>query len=652
MPGLDGLRGLAVVVVVLFHAGHLTGGYLGVDLFFVLSGYLITSLLLVEGTASGTLGLARFWGRRARRLLPALGVLVVGVAAYAAFVAEPEELHRIRWDGIATMLYVANWREIFGGSDYWALFTAPSPLAHTWSLAIEEQFYVVWPLVVVGVLWWVGRRRSRADAGEPEGAEAAGRSLGRNMLVLCAVLAAVALGSQAWWQSVAGWNRVYFGTDTRAFALLCGAGLASFTAWRGSRAVVPPAPTATRRRRGVLEAVGCAGAVFLAAAFVFMSGSSTFAHHGGLASCSVAGAAVIAAVSHPRPGLLARALSFRPLVGIGLISYGVYLYHWPIAVWLSSERVGMSGWPLLALQSAVTLAVAVVSYRFVEQPIRHRSGWSLRRVALMPSVGFVAVGALLLLATVAALPRSTDVSPAALAAAARSSGRDGRPSIMIIGNSVAWYLAGDGFDEVTTRPSIRFVNNGHPNCQYPMTDRLWDQDGSTKGPGEIHACKHRWFETAEAYRVSKVVFVRSGVDPARIRIDGAFADPCSATYEDYYAATLRADIDRFARLGATTVLVTSIPSKVHFGQSPDYYRSYLRSVACGNDVLQRVAAADTEHVQLVDLEAHLCSPSGSCAETLDGTVLRKDGTHFKGRAARLVAAWILSRVGIEATPDS
>ena len=142
ITALDGARGAAVIAVLLFHGGVLKGGYLGVDLFFVLSGYLITSLLLAETARSGTIGLGGFWARRARRLLPALFLMLLAVCAYAIFIAKPTELNQIRGDFLATLGYVANWHLVLAHYDYWRLFTSPSPLNHTWSLAIEEQFYV------------------------------------------------------------------------------------------------------------------------------------------------------------------------------------------------------------------------------------------------------------------------------------------------------------------------------------------------------------------------------------------------------------------------------------------------------------------------------------------------------------------------------
>jgi len=158
VPALDGLRGAAVAAVLLYHAGYLDGGYLGVDLFFVLSGYLITSLLLAERDATGQIALQAFWIRRFRRLMPALLLMLCGVALYAAILARPIDLPGIRGDGLATLFYVANWHTIRQGTSYWAISLAPSPLQHTWSLAIEEQFYLAWPFVVYAITRVAGSR--------------------------------------------------------------------------------------------------------------------------------------------------------------------------------------------------------------------------------------------------------------------------------------------------------------------------------------------------------------------------------------------------------------------------------------------------------------------------------------------------------------
>ena len=254
---LDGVRGIAVVAVLLFHADKLAGGYLGVDLFFVLSGYLITSLLLAEARTTGRVKLLGFWARRARRLLPALFLVLVFVALYAAVIADPSELHRIRIDAFATLSYVANWRFVFGNFDYFALFASPSPLNHTWSLAIEDQFYLVWPLAFTGLLAWGRRRDGRSDA---DPTVTARRTFWMS-LVLAVGSAALALGL---WSAYGNANRIYYGTDTRAASILLGAALGAFLAWKG--------PAKTPRARRALEAGAVVGAGVLAVAWYRLSG--------------------------------------------------------------------------------------------------------------------------------------------------------------------------------------------------------------------------------------------------------------------------------------------------------------------------------------------------------------------------------------------
>ena len=218
VPALDGLRGAAVAGVLLFHADHLLGGFLGVDLFFTLSGFLITTILLQEATRTGAIRLGAFWARRARRLLPALFALLIAVAVYAAVWARPTELGAIRSDAFATIGYVANWHSIFAGHGYWDLFAAPSPFRHTWSLAIEEQFYLVWPLLVLLLVRCVRSARRRPPA-------------------LFGVSVALAGASLVWMGALyrPGHDpqRVYLGTDTRVGSILLGAALASLLLWRG-----------------------------------------------------------------------------------------------------------------------------------------------------------------------------------------------------------------------------------------------------------------------------------------------------------------------------------------------------------------------------------------------------------------------------------
>ncbi len=353
----------------LFHAGvqAVGGGLLGVDVFFVLSGYLVTSLLLGEHARTGTIRLRQFWARRARRLLPGLFVLLAGVCAYARWVGTGISPAVLRGDALSTLGYVANWHYITAGQNYFNRYAPPSPLLHTWSLAVEEQFYLVWPIVVLLVL----RRFGRRGLGWTAGLLAAGSA---------AVCAALYLGG-------ASVNRLYYGTDTRAQSIMVGAALAL---------LVPMAKDAgwSRQPSRLIGALGIAGAAGLAFCLHAVQGTGPFLYEGGFLLVGLSTAAVVAVtVVRPRD-LLSRLLSWGPLRYTGRISYGLYLYHWPVFLLLTYPRTGLSHLPLLVVRFAVTFAVADLSYRFIETPIRTRQPLVLRwRSSRRPSPALVGLAA-------------------------------------------------------------------------------------------------------------------------------------------------------------------------------------------------------------------------------------------------------------------
>jgi len=359
LRALDGLRGVAVLVVVLYHfsPGILPGGFIGVDMFFVLSGFLITSLLVNEWEGTRRISLPAFWSRRARRLLPALFLVLIVVGFYAVFIAHAVEAQHVANDGLAALSYVANWRFIASGQAYIQTYTnqAASPLRHMWSLAIEEQFYLLWPLLVAGIGLVVARGPDRAGRRR--------RRLRRTLVTVCAVLgAASVLRMVTLYQPGGDPNRVYYGTDTRAFVLLIGAALGAWTAG-------VPIVTSPRARR-LLVGVGCISAGALVAVMATVTTNSPWLYEGGYGLLAVAIVVVLAAAAQPGRNLLARLLEWRPLVGLGLISYGVYLWHWPATVWLTTHSTGLSGFALFTLRAVTTLGVSIASYVLVEQPIR------------------------------------------------------------------------------------------------------------------------------------------------------------------------------------------------------------------------------------------------------------------------------------------
>jgi peptidoglycan/LPS O-acetylase OafA/YrhL len=389
LPGLDGLRAFAVAAVVAYHLdfGWAQGGLLGVGVFFTLSGYLITDILLGHWDKKGRLGLRDFWLRRARRLLPALFVMLLVVAIWVNTL-DRAELPGFRGDVVASALYVSNWWYIAEHASYYAQFAPPAPLDHLWSLAVEEQFYLIWPwLVLFGVLLFgrlsVGKGKRNAGGaggggggagggGTGGGAGGAGGGAGGGYLsartrywmagVTLALAAASAVEMAVLFHPGTDPTRVYEGTDTRAFGLLFGAALAMV--WPTRRARVPKAAT------WLLDFAGVAGLAVIGVLIWRTNEYSAFMFRGGLVLLSLATVLVVAAVAVPG-GLLGRALGWGPLRWTGVRSYGIYLWHYPLIVLTAPALIaGGLNTPRAATAAVGSVVVAALSWRFVEEPIR------------------------------------------------------------------------------------------------------------------------------------------------------------------------------------------------------------------------------------------------------------------------------------------
>ena len=427
MPGLDGLRAIAVAAVIAFHLGlsWAPGGLLGVGVFFTLSGYLITDLLLGSWESSGGLKLREFWARRARRLLPALFVMLAIVTVWVA-IASPSQLGPLRGDVGAASVYVSNWWLAFQHVSYFARFGPPSPLGHLWSLAVEEQFYLIWPwLVWLGLIWLVRRRSlalrlanasaalSDADApltGQASSFEAAGTaglgaeaemssssvsssgaaggttlvgqrpageaSGGRRDVhfvrremwplagatVVLAILSAVEMG--VLYHPSFDPSRIYDGTDTRAFGLLFGAALAMVWPSRGLRADV------SRAARRFIDGGGALGLLGIALLIWRTNEYSAFLYRGGMFLLSLCTCLVVAAVAHPG-GRIGKILGVGPLRWTGVRSYGIYLWHYPVIVLTTATVVTHTDLTRDFFQVVAIVIIADLSWRFIETPVRH-----------------------------------------------------------------------------------------------------------------------------------------------------------------------------------------------------------------------------------------------------------------------------------------
>ncbi len=653
VPALDGLRGVAVAVVVAFHAGHLTGGWLGVDVFFVLSGYLITRLLLAEQTAAGRIDLKRFWGRRARRLVPAL-LGVVAVLAIAERIRDRlDGPAGARWDVIGALTYTSNWVRLRGGAGYWSQFGPPSLFEHFWSLAIEEQFYVVWPLVMIGL----ARLRR-----------------GLTTLALAGLTVVAAAWSLVWFDRTMDASRVYMGTDTRAYALLAGALIASVSEWK------------PRLLHGTVRIAPIAAAM-LVVGFGRLDGTRLVTYHGALVGCTVAAAVLVAGVMSG-PSRLGGLLSLAPLRWLGARSYGIYLWHWPVFAGLGVAAQPDAALWRIALGVAASLAIAEVSYRLIEMPIRRRGLSLVRWRPVLPLIGALAM----VVAVVAVLPLSgrdgpspaqaSSVEPATIGsprtstsqivASAASVGASPAPAptgsapaspapaspatwaappstvaasparVLIVGDSVGWNLGEQMVaDQVADRLQVR--NVAVPACPPSYTPLRRRRDSGSVPLEFGEECSDQvaaYPFVVNEFRpdVSFVIFGAPLLDDNEIAPD-EWSSPCEEPFDAWYRSTMEQIVVALGASGGRVVLVSQA---YYRGEVSTRTPLYDDQTDCQNRVVKAIAESNPA-IALVDLGTWTC-PTRECVAERDGIELRPDGTHFLGSAARTVNVWLLDQV--------
>ncbi|MFK4415970.1 peptidoglycan/LPS O-acetylase OafA/YrhL/lysophospholipase L1-like esterase [Bacillus sp. RC251] len=346
MVGLDSLRGLAILGVILYHINFnwMPGGFLGVTVFFVLSGYLITDILAMEWKRNKRIDLKKFWLSRARRLLPGMLVMLVITLAWIT-IFHSSLLEKMRGDSLAALFYVSNWWYIYHKLSYFDNFNQISPLNHFWSLAVEEQFYVVWPFIISLGLYYIKKQS-------------------RMILLICLGAFASALAMAILYEPGVDPSRIYYGTDTRAFSLLIGAVLA--LVWPSNRLANKIIPKA----RFILDIVGGIALIIILVMFWKTNQYDPFLYKGGMVLLSIATALLVANLAHPA-SRIAQFLRFRPLRWVGVISYGIYLWHYPILT-LTTPKVNTGDFSIIRaiLQFLLIILIAQISWKFIEKPIR------------------------------------------------------------------------------------------------------------------------------------------------------------------------------------------------------------------------------------------------------------------------------------------
>lgn len=608
-PALDGLRAVAVSAVLLFHLGvpWMPGGYLGVSVFFTLSGFLITTILIRERVVTGGIDTRAFYTRRLRRLMPASLLVVFGVCSLVAFgvIADAVTLRR---EILGALFQVENWVSLFGGKSYAQLFQSPSPVAHFWSLAIEEQFYWLWPPVVTGLLAW-----------SIKGAE----PLRRATWALCGLFIAFSLSVPLtlWLWSP---DAVYFASWTRFAEILAGGALAALLSGKK-----PPE---------WVRWLGIPSLIAIAALCVVTPSGRGWAYSGGLPLFALLSCALILALQPEGP--VRSLLSTRAFVAVGQVSFGLYLFHWPVFVVLDASRTGLSGIALGALRMSVTIVITMLSYALLESPIRER------RILLAPrqlvsylGAAFVATAVFTFL--VVAVPEAK-TAPSVLggvpSAAGPTGSGDSKPTVIaVLGDSVPAWLLTEAAAVPFTRKDAVIFNGAHEACD-AMVDIPDGRDrrGETLRPPPDCADWRTSYPTSieRDGTTAGVGLLMIGTAPILDHfVDDRWVGPCDGI--DWYLADVAKRVEYLRSKNVIPVLaLTSWPGP---NSQFIYPSDYTKRVECVRDAMR--AFASFERISSFDLAQRLCAsgPASMCDAT------RKDGVHVDSEDAPAVLNWVIDQ---------
>jgi peptidoglycan/LPS O-acetylase OafA/YrhL len=629
-PALDGVRAIAVLVVIAFHLGFkgVSGGFLGVDMFFVLSGYLVTGLLVDEYRRSQTIAFSKFWLRRVRRLFPALFIVLTALCIFAFRYGAPEDNYGLRRDSLATLFYSANWWYIKSGQSYFAQFANVSPLRHTWSLAIEEQFYFFWPLLVLIVL-----KLSKGRL--------------RNLAVIAGVGSiASAVSLAAHWELI-DQSRSYYGTDTRIHEMFIGA----------IAAMVLRTKFASRHKgRAFWSWVSPALLVVIVLSVVKLTDSTHAYYTGYSALFSVVVATFLLSLDLGE-GFVKRILSLKPVVFIGLISYGLYLWHWPIIVLVVPGAFRISRniehGQLIALQIALMFILSFVSYKLVEKPIRAGSILKFtltgRRTAVSFLCAMTLMSAMIVQSTAnQAIPAwAVQVDPGTFRVMGDQA--TNAPTLAIVGDSIAKSMLG-GLDKAGKAAGVRIIAGAWSGCGVGSGYQL-DEDGKTPFifSQSCHDAVPSSYRTLiEKYNPQAVYWhsVRERF-PQKLA-DGTVLMPRTPAHNAQVLANYKAAYDILHSRGATVLVSTVVLRARRFKGSCHQFPS-----RCGPDLgtdgiyaamnaLSRTFVAQTPGTKLVDISPIICPGGAPCPTYVHGVMLRYDGSHLTAKGTLVVGNDLLA----------
>lgn len=626
-PALDGLRGLALVAIIVYHSqvGWAPGAFLSVSTFFTLSGFLITGLLLIERRRTGRISLGGFWTRRLRRLMPAATAAIVAIVVGTWIFGDSTQLARLRGDALSALGYVANWRFIAAGDTYGASFASPSPFTHFWTLAIEEQFYVVLPALVTVVL--AVSRGSRR--------------------VLACVLGAIITASLVWAHILlnhgVSLDRLYWGTDVRVVEFLAGSLLALAWTYRPDLLV--------GRARKTVNATGGLALAAMLVLWVTADFHNRTVYSGGLAAYSLLTLAVILAAIQPGSAVQ-RMLAFRPLAWVGVVSYGAYLVHFPILTWID-EHTRLAASTRLFLALPITLAVAGISARLLERPIRTRRRLSGSRAwVAIPVALSVAAASIFTVTAIAAPTRPADpfadvpqIFQRDLAHLARVVDGSRAPRVSVFGDSTS-LMTGLGLLEYSIGYPKQIVSErgwSTLGCAL-LTNVTRRVQGALQGvPATCVGWLAGWTTAVAAHPVDMAVVQLGPFDVRDLQFTSGSPFRTIGkdnAVDDALVIALQRGVDALLRHSGMVVLLASPDIDVGRvdGRSPNqrFPESDPARMQRFRAILATVAHR-TPRVVVLDLASWL-------AQRSDERTLRPDGVHFTPATTGTVAQWLVPQL--------